>query len=161
MAKTTRATQALDKAGAPYEVFTYEYDAGAEKIGEHAAACLGVPAGEVLKTLMMLVDGRPVCVLVPSDRQASLKKVATAMKGKSAEMMKPAEAERVTGYLVGGISPFGQKRRFPVVMESGALELPLVFLNGGGRGVQVRLDPKKAAAALDAATAPILAEQLD
>lgn len=158
MAKTTRATQALDQAKIDYEVFTYDYDPDADKIGEHAAACLGVSAPEVLKTLMMLVDGRPVCVLVPSDRQSSLKKVAAAMKGKSAEMMKPAEAERITGYLVGGISPFGQKRRHPTLIEADALNHDRVFLNGGGRGVQVRLDPKQIAAVLGAVAADVSAQ---
>ena len=158
MAKTTRATQALDRVKIKYQVFTYDYDPSADKIGEHAAACLGAPASTVLKTLMMLVDARPVCVLVPSDRQASLKKVAAAMKGKSAEMMKPAEAERVTGYLVGGISPFGQKRQYPILVETGALAHEEVFLNGGGRGVQVRLDPKQIIQTLGGVAADVLAE---
>lgn len=158
MAKTTRATQALDRAKAAYEVFTYDYDPSADKIGEHAAVCLGVPAAQVLKTLMMLVDGRPACVVLPSDRQASLKKVAAALGGKSAEMMKPQEAERVTGYLVGGVSPFGQKRQYPTLIEESALAHPLVFVNGGGRGVQVRVDPRQAAAALNAKTAAIVAD---
>lgn len=158
MAKTTRATQALDRAKIAYEVFTYDYDAGAERIGEHAAACLGVPAAQVLKSLMMLVDGRAVCVLVPSDRQASLKRVAAAMKGKSADMMRPADAERVTGYLVGGISPFGQKRRHPAVVDAAAMAYDQVFLNGGGRGVQVRLSPKDLVAALEALVAEVTAE---
>lgn len=158
MAKTTRATQALDRAKIAYEVFTYDYDPSAERIGEHAAACLGVPAGQVLKTLMMLVDGRTVCVLLPSDRQASLKRVAAAMKGKSAEMMRPADAERVTGYLVGGVSPFGQKRRHPAIVDASAMGYDQVFLNGGGRGVQVRLSPKDLVAGLEALVAEITAE---
>lgn len=158
MAKTTRATQALDRAKIAYEVFTYDYDPGAERIGEHAAACLGVPAGQVLKTLMMLVDGRTVCVLLPSDRQASLKRVAAVLKGKSAEMMRPAEAERVTGYLVGGVSPFGQKRRHPAIVDVSAMGYDQVFLNGGGRGVQVRLNPKDLVAGLEALVAAVTAE---
>ncbi|HRJ60185.1 MAG TPA: Cys-tRNA(Pro) deacylase [Azospirillaceae bacterium] len=158
MAKTTRATQALDRAKIAYEVFTYDYDAGAARIGEHAAACLGVPAAQVLKSLMMVVDGRAVCVLVPSDRQASLKRVAAAMKGKSAEMMRPADAERVTGYLVGGVSPFGQKRRHPALVDASAMAFDQVFLNGGGRGVQVRLSPKDLVAGLEALVAEITAE---
>lgn len=158
MAKTTRATQALDRAKIAYEVFTYDYDPSAERIGEHAAACLGAPAGQVLKTLMMLVDGRAACVLVPSDRQASLKRVAAALKGKSAEMMRPADAERVTGYLVGGISPFGQKRRHPAIVDASAMGYDQVFLNGGGRGVQVRLNPKDLVAGLEALVVEVTAE---
>jgi Cys-tRNA(Pro)/Cys-tRNA(Cys) deacylase len=111
MSKTTRATLALDKAGVPYALRAYDYDASAEQIGLHAAESLGVSPDILLKTLMATVDGQPVCLLIPSDREASMKKVAAAFGGRSAAMMRPAEAERLTGYRVGGISPFGQKRR--------------------------------------------------
>ena len=111
MSKTTRATIALDRAGVAYALHEYDYDPNAERIGVHAAESLGVPAEIVLKTLMALVDGKPVCLLIPSDREAGMKKVAAAFRGKSAAMMRPAEAERLTGYHVGGISPFGQKTR--------------------------------------------------
>lgn len=156
--KTTRATVALDKAGAEYEVLTYEYDPDADRIGEHAAAALGVPAAIMLKTLMVLVDGRPAAVLVPSDRQASMKRIAAALGGKSAEMMKPADAERVTGYMVGGIGPFGQKRLFPTVIEITALDNPRVYMNGGGRGVQLRLDPRLVVELLNGKAAPVVAD---
>ena len=106
---------------------------------------------------MALVDGKPVCVIVPSDREVSMKKLAAAFGGKSAEMMKPADAERITGYKVGGISPFGQMRRSPVAIEAEALAHDLVYLNGGQRGVQVRLSPRDAHAALAALTASLVA----
>ena len=156
--KATRATTALDKAGAAYEVLTYEYDPDADRIGEHAAAALGVPAAIMLKTLMVLVDGRPAAVIVPSDRQASMKRIASALGGKSAEMMKPADAERLTGYMVGGISPFGQKRLFPTLIEVTALDNPLVYMNGGGRGVQIRLAPRLVVELLNGKAAPIVAD---
>lgn len=155
MSRATRATQALDRAGIAYGVHTYDYDPNAEKVGLHAAESLGVAPAMVLKTLMILLDGKPVCAVVPSDREVSMKKLAAALNGKSADMMKPADAERLTGYHVGGISPFGQKRQVPTVMEQDALKLGRVFLNGGQRGVQVAGDPKAFQQALGAVAASI------
>lgn len=86
-----------------------------------------------------------------------MKKLAAALGGKSAAMMKPADAERLTGYHVGGISPFGQKKQVPTAIESAALTEPHVFINGGQRGLQVRLDPKDAAQALNAVSAEVVA----
>jgi Cys-tRNA(Pro) deacylase len=102
---------------------------------------LGVPPSRVLKTLMATVDGKPVCVVVPSDREVAMKRLAAAFGGKSAQMVPPAEAERVTGYHVGGISPFGQRRPVPTIIEVSALEAETVFVNGGQRGLQVELSP--------------------
>ena len=157
MARTTPATRALDKAGIAYELHTYAYDPDADKVGLQAAEGLGVDPGTVLKTLMALVDGKPVCAVLPSDREVAMKKLAAAVGGKSAQMMKPAEAERLTGYHVGGISPFGQKRAVPVVLDECALALPKVFLNGGQRGLQVALAPAAARDALGAVVAAIVA----
>ena len=159
MSKTTRATDHLKKAGVAFSVHSYEYDPNADSIGLQAAQALGEPPSRVLKTLMTLVDGKPVCVIVPSDDEVSMKKLAAAAGGKSAEMMKPAEAERVTGYKVGGISPFGQKRRVPVVMEEAALAHDYVFMNGGQRGLQVKLDPRQAREVLDAKSAPLVTDR--
>jgi Cys-tRNA(Pro)/Cys-tRNA(Cys) deacylase len=111
----------------------------------------------VLKTLMALVDGKPVCVIVPSDREVSMKRLAAALGGKAAAMMKPAEAERISGYKVGGISPFGQIRRLPTLMEAAALAHDQVYINGGQRGLQVRLKPQDALSVLGATAAPIVA----
>jgi len=157
MSKTTRATQALDKAGIAYEVCTYAYDPDADKVGMQAAEALGAAPGMVLKTLMVLADGKPACVVVPSDREVSMKKLAAVLAVKSAQMMKPADAERLTGFVVGGISPFGQKRAVPTVIEETALELPQVFLNGGQRGLQVKLSPAEALKALGAKAAAVVA----
>ncbi len=104
---------------------------------------------------MALVDGKPACVIVPSDREVSMKRLAAAFGGKAAAMMKPAEAERVTGYKVGGISPFGQMRPVRAVIEEAALAHDLVFINGGQRGLQVRLSPRDAMAVLGAVAAPV------
>ncbi|WP_105370386.1 Cys-tRNA(Pro) deacylase [Neorhizobium huautlense] len=157
MSKTTRATQTLQKAGVAFTIVTYDYDPNADRIGLQAAEAIGEEPCRVLKTLMAEVDGKPVCVVVPSDREVSMKKLAAAFGGKSAAMMKPAEAERATGYHVGGISPFGQKKVVPTAIEIAALDEPHVYINGGQRGLQVRLDPKAARDVLKAVAASLVA----
>jgi len=157
MSKTTRATQALDKAGVAFTLHAYPYDPGAPRIGLHAAEALGEDPSRVLKTLMAEVDGRPVCVVVPSDREVSMKKLAAAFDGKSAGMMKAPDAERLTGFVVGGISPFGQKKAVPTAIEEMALLEERVYMNGGQRGLQVRLDPNDALKALGARAADLIA----
>jgi Cys-tRNA(Pro)/Cys-tRNA(Cys) deacylase len=150
MSKTTPATQFLDKAGVAYSLATYAYDPDADRVGLQAAEALGAPASEVLKTLIVKADGKPACVVLASDREVSMKKLAAALGAKSAEMAPVAEAERITGYRVGGVSPFGQKKRLPTVLDAEAAELPAAFVNGGQRGLQVRLAPKDLARVLDA-----------
>ncbi len=158
MSKVTRATQMLDRARVSFTVHTYDYDAGADKIGIQAAEALGESPARVLKTLMALVDGKPVCVIVPSDREVAMKKLAAAFGGKAAEMMKPDAAERITGFKVGGISPFGQMRPVRAAMEQDALKEDLVYMNGGQRGLQVRLKPQVAVKVLNAITASLVAQ---
>jgi Cys-tRNA(Pro)/Cys-tRNA(Cys) deacylase len=133
------------------------YDPDAESIGLQAAEALGEPPSRVLKTLMAELDGKPVCVVLPSDREVSMKKLAAALGGKSATMMKPADAERLTGYHVGGISPFGQKKVVPTAFEVTALSEPYVFVNAGQRGLQLRLDPNDAVRVMNAVAASIVA----
>lgn len=157
MSKTTRATQALAKAGISFTVHTYDYDPHAERIGMQAAEALGEDPARVLKTLMAELDGKPVCVIVPSDKEVSMKKLAAAFGGKSAAMMKPPLAEKLTGFVVGGISPFGQKKQVPTAIEIAALDEGYVYINGGQRGLQVRLDPKDALNTLGAIAASIVA----
>lgn len=157
MSKTTRATQMLTKAGVAFTVHSYDYDPNAERVGLQAAEALGEDPSRVLKTLMAEVDGKPVCCVVPSDREVSMKRLATAFGGKSAAMMKPADAERLTGYHVGGISPFGQKKLVPTAIEEAALSEAQVYINGGQRGLQVRLAPGDAKNALKAVAAPLIA----
>ena len=157
MSKVTRGTRMLEQAGIAFTVHSYDFDPDAESIGLQAAQSLGEPPERVLKTLMTLVDGKAACVIVPSDREVSMKTLAAALGGKSAQMMKPAEAERVSGYKVGGVSPFGQMRPVPVVLEQQAMAHELVYMNGGQRGLQVRLNPNDAAALLKAVVAPLVA----
>jgi Cys-tRNA(Pro)/Cys-tRNA(Cys) deacylase len=157
MSRTTPATLALTKAGIDFTVHAYDYDPDADSIGLAAAAALDEEPGRVLKTLMALVDGKPVLVIVPSDREVAMKKLAAAVGGKSAQMMKPADAERISGYKVGGISPFGQRKPLPAVIEADALAEDRVYINGGQRGLQVRLDPTAARDVLKATAARVSA----
>ena len=157
MSKATRATKMLEQACIAFTVHSYDYDPDADSIGMQAAEALGELPARVLKTLMALVDGKPVCMIVPSDHEVSMKKLAAAFGGKSAQMMKPAEAERISGYKVGGISPFGQMRRLPTAIEEQALAHDLVYINGGQRGLQVRLNPRDAMKVLDAKAALLIA----
>ena len=150
MSKSTRATQALDKLGVKFTIHAYDYDPDAASIGLQAAESLGVEPSRVLKTLMAEADGKPVCAVVPSDCEVSMKKLAAAFGAKTARMMRPADAERLTGYHVGGISPFGQKKRVLVAIEQAALAHASVFLNGGQRGLQIELDPHDAVKAAGA-----------
>ena len=157
MAKSTRATQMLTKLGVAHEVRSYDYDPEAQRTGLQAAEALGEDPSRVLKTLMAEVDGKPVCVVIPSDQEVSMKKLAAAFGGKSASMMKAPDAERLTGFVVGGISPFGQKKAVPTAIEEMALLEDLVYMNGGQRGLQVRLDPNDAREALGAKAADLTA----
>lgn len=157
MSKVTRATKMLADMNIAFTVHSYDYDPAASRIGLAAAEALQEEPGRVLKTLMARVDGKPVCVIVPSDCEVSMKRLAAAFHGKSAEMMKPADAERLSGYKTGGISPFGQMRKAPAAIEETALAHELVYINGGQRGLQVRLSPRDVAAALDAIVAPLVA----
>jgi Cys-tRNA(Pro)/Cys-tRNA(Cys) deacylase len=150
MSKETRATLELGRLGIAFSLHTYDYDPEAESIGMQAAEAMGAEPRRVLKTLMAEVDGKPVCVIVPSDAEVSMKKLAAAFGGKAAKMMRPGDAERLTGYRVGGISPFGQKKKVPTAIEQTALAQAKVFLNGGQRGLQLELDPKDASHALGA-----------
>lgn len=157
MSSSTQATLALTRAGVSFSVHHYDYDPGADRIGLQAAEAIGEPPHRVLKTLMVEVDGKPACTVIPSDCELSMKRVAAAFGGKGAQMMKPAAAERLTGFRVGGISPFGQKRKVPTAIEAAALGEAYVIINGGQRGLMVQLAPGDAVKALAAIAAPLVA----
>ncbi|EFL49950.1 ybaK/ebsC protein [Solidesulfovibrio fructosivorans JJ]] len=157
MAQKTRATVVLSQAGVPFTTVRYAYEADSHHIGLHAAAAIGEDASRVLKTLMVSVDGKPACAVVPSDGELSMKRVAAAFGGKSAKMLPPAEAERVTGYHVGGISPFGMRKKVPTAMEEAVFTEASVVTNAGQRGEMVRLAPEDALRVLGAVRAPLLA----
>jgi len=141
MAKGTPATLALTKARVAFTLHEYDYDPNAERIGMQAAEALGVSPARLLKTLMAKAGNAIVCVLVPSDQEVSLKKLAAAAGAKDAAMLAAHEAERITGYRVGGISPFGQKKRVRVFIAQSALAHDTIVVNGGRRGLQIELKP--------------------
>ena len=117
----------------------------------------GLDPALTLKTLMVEVDGKPACCVIPSDRQLSMKKVAAAFGGKSAAMMPPPKAEKLTGYKVGGISPFGQRRPVPTAIDATAATAERVWINAGQRGLLLGIAPADALAAIPAIAAPLIA----
>jgi len=155
MAKGTPATSALEKAGLAFKLHEYDYDPNAERIGMQAADALGVSPSRLLKTLMAKAGGAVICVLIASDREVSLKKLAAAAGAKDAAMLPPAEAERITGYHVGGISPLGQKKRVKVFIDVAALLHPTIVFNGGRRGLQIEIAPAELVKLLDATAAEL------
>jgi Cys-tRNA(Pro)/Cys-tRNA(Cys) deacylase len=152
----TQGLKVLEAAGVAVTLHPYSYDPGAEAVGL-AAAALGLDPGLTLKTLMVEVDGRPCCCVLPSDRQLSMKKVAAAFGAKSAAMMLPAKAEKLTGYKVGGISPFGQKRAVPTAVEVSVCGAERVWINAGARGLLLGIDPQAALAACGGVAAALIA----
>ncbi len=155
MAKATPATTALEKAGVAFSLHEYDYDPNAPRIGMQAAEALGIEPARLLKTLMAKASNTIVCVMVPSDKEVSLKRLAAAAGAKEAAMLPPAEAERITGYHVGGISPLGQRRRAAVFIERTALNHPTVLVNGGRRGLQIEIAPLDLMRAVDAKAADL------
>jgi Cys-tRNA(Pro)/Cys-tRNA(Cys) deacylase len=145
----------LEKAGVAFNLHEYDYDPNAERIGMQAAEALGVEPARLLKTLMARADNAVVCVLAPSNREVNLKKLAHAAGAKSAAMLGAAEAERITGFHVGGISPFGQKKRVRVFIERSALAFPRIVVNGGRRGLQVEMARSDLMSLLSATAAEI------
>ena len=137
----TTATIALDRAKIPYKLHEYEHDARRESYGLEASEALGVPPEQVFKTLVAAVDGSLTVGVVPVHRQLDLKALAAATGGKRAVMAEVAAAERATGYVAGGISPVGQKRRLPVVVDESALSLGAMFCSAGRRGLEIEITP--------------------
>jgi len=156
MSKTTPATLALGKANIAFTLATYEYDPNAERVGLQAAESMGVSPDQVFKTLMAELDGKPICAIVPSDEEVNMKKLAAALGGKSAHMMKPADAERLTGYKVGGISPLGQRKAVPTALDELATLHEEIFINGGQRGLQIRIRPDDLVATLKCTLADLV-----
>lgn len=138
---STPATVTLDRAGIPFVRHTYAHDPAAPSYGLEAAAALGVPPERVFKTLLVAVPSGLAVGVVPVDGLLDLKAMASALGTKSAAMAEPAAAERSTGYVVGGISPVGQRRPLPTVVDSSAAGFPTVFVSGGRRGFDIELSP--------------------
>jgi Cys-tRNA(Pro)/Cys-tRNA(Cys) deacylase len=137
----TPATLALARAGVTFTTHLYEHDPRSSSFGLEAAQALGLSPDEVFKTLMALVDGRPVIAVVPVSGSLDLKALAAVAGGRRAEMADPAQAARLTGYVVGGISPIGQKRPLPTYIDETAELFDEVFVSGGRRGLDIGLAP--------------------
>ncbi len=147
---------ALDAAGVSYRLHEFSADPTKRGFGQAAALALGVELERVFKTLIATVDeSEHVVAIVPVSGQLSLKDLAAAVHGKRAEMCPPDTAERLTGYVVGGISPFGQKRSLPVVIDETSVLFDTIFVSGGRRGLDIEIAPDDLVAVLEAVTAPI------
>jgi Cys-tRNA(Pro)/Cys-tRNA(Cys) deacylase len=138
---STPATVALDRAGVTYSRHPYEHDPAATSYGLEAAAALGVDPAQVFKTLLVDTGATLAVGVVPVDGQLDLKAVASALGVKSVTMADPTAAERSTGYVVGGISPVGQKRTLPTVLDDTAYGFGTVYVSGGRRGFDIGLSP--------------------
>ncbi|MGO4360177.1 Cys-tRNA(Pro) deacylase [Terrabacter sp. 2TAF16] len=152
---STPATVALDRAGIPYSRHPYEHDPAAASYGLEAAASLGVEPSRVFKTLLVDTGATLAVGVVPVDGQLDLKAVAAALGVKSVTMADPAAAERSTGYVVGGISPVGQKRALPTVLDETAYGFGTVYVSGGRRGFDIGLAPEDLASVTRARRARI------
>ncbi|HEU5427311.1 MAG TPA: Cys-tRNA(Pro) deacylase [Actinocrinis sp.] len=155
VSKGTPATVALTQAKVSFDVHAYDHDSNAQSYGTEAAEAMGVAAERVFKTLLADVDGKLVVAVVPVSGQLDLKALANAVGGKKAAMADPAAAERATGYVLGGISPLGQRKKLPTVIDESALEYETVFCSAGKRGLEIELAPADLVRLTSARTAPI------
>ncbi|MFE2279262.1 Cys-tRNA(Pro) deacylase [Streptomyces sp. NPDC059454] len=151
----TPATVALTAAGVPFTVHSYDHDPTHPSYGEEAAEAMGVSPDRVFKTLVADVDGALTVAVVPVAGQLDLKALAAAAGGKRATMADPALAERTTGYVRGGISPLGQRRRLPTVLDESATLHETICVSAGRRGLEVELSPTDLTGLTSATLAPI------
>ncbi len=151
----TPATVALSRAGIAFTTHSYDHDPRQESFGHEAADALGLSTLEVFKTLLAKVDGSAVVAVVPVAGTLDLKALAVAAGGRRAEMCDRATAQRLTGYVIGGISPIGQKRALPTYVDESVLVLDQVYVSGGRRGLDVGLSPSDLVAITNATCAPI------
>jgi Cys-tRNA(Pro)/Cys-tRNA(Cys) deacylase len=151
----TPATVAASDAGIDFTTHAYAHDPASASYGEEAAEALGVRTDRVFKTLVADVDGSLTIAVVPVSASLDLKALASATGGKRAAMADPAAAERSTGYVRGGISPLGQRRALPTVLDASASAHPTIYVSAGRRGLEIELSPASLAALTAATTAPI------
>lgn len=137
----TPATALLDKQRVAHTLHAYSHDPRHESYGLEAAEALGLVPERVFKTLVAEVDGKLAVGVVPVTSQLDLKGLAAALKGKKAKMAEVAAAERATGYVAGGISPLGQKKRLPIVLDESAEQHETIFCSAGRRGLEVEITP--------------------
>lgn len=153
--KGTPATALLARQKVVHQVHEYAHDPRSESYGTEAAEVMGQPAERVFKTLVAEVDGRLTIGVVPVAGQLDLKALAAAVGGKKARMADVAAAERATGYVAGGISPLGHRKRLPVVVDSSATTFETIFCSGGRRGLEIEVAPADLIKLAQATVAPI------
>jgi len=151
----TPATVALTSAGVPFTIHSYDHDPSHPSYGEEAAEAMGVSPDRVFKTLVADVDGALTVAVVPVAGSLDLKALATAVGGKRAAMADPSLAERTTGYVRGGISPLGQRKKLPTVLDASAATHPTICVSAGRRGLEVELSPDDLTTLTGAVIAPI------
>ena len=151
----TPALVLLQRSGVGHTVHAYEHDPAAESFGMEAAEALGLDPATVFKTLLAEVDGSPVVAIVPVAGHLDLKGLAAARGGKRARMMEVSAAERLTGYVAGGISPLGQRKALPTVIDASAASLAVMYVSGGQRGLDIGIAPQDLVQLTDATYAPI------
>lgn len=156
---STPATTLLDRQRVAHTVHAYDHDPRSSSYGAEASEALGVPPERVFKTLVADVDGRLTVAVVPVASQLDLKALAAAAGGKRAAMADVTAAERATGYVAGGISPLGQRKRLPVIVDASALALATIFCSAGRRGLQIELAPADLVRAANALVARIAQPQ--
>ncbi|WP_416391299.1 Cys-tRNA(Pro) deacylase [Alloalcanivorax xenomutans] len=137
----TPAVKAAEKAGVAFRTYSYQADPQAPSYGLEAADALGLPVEQVFKTLLAMVDERPQVAMVPVHKQLDLKALAKAAGGKKAAMADAAVAQRLTGYVLGGISPLGQKKRLPLWLDHSAESQGVLYMSGGRRGLEIEMAP--------------------
>jgi Cys-tRNA(Pro)/Cys-tRNA(Cys) deacylase len=141
--RITPAVRAMEEAGIAFQLLEYDYDPSTDEIGLQAAHALGRTPASVFKTLIVALEsGELICAIIPSDARLNLKMIASAAGAKKAELSNPKKAERATGYVIGGISPLGQRRRLQTFIDTSALALEEIVVNGGRRGLQIVLKPQ-------------------
>ncbi len=160
-AQGTRAVDAARRAGIPHTLHEYAHEeraslkAGGRGYALEAVEALGLDAARVFKTIVVRVDGRLGLVVVPADAEVDLKAAADALGGRKAAIADPADAERATGYVLGGISPLGTRRPMPVVLDASAADHPTIHLSAGRRGLQIELAADDLVRATKARLAPV------
>lgn len=138
----TPALQTLQAANIDYQLFEYQHSTVMEHgYAKDTAEILGVSEDEVYKTLLVEVDGKPAVAVIPASHTLNFKRMAKALKGKHAQMMDPVKAQRLTGYVTGGISPLGQRTQYPTIIDSSALEQEKILISGGKRSLSVAVNP--------------------
>lgn len=152
----TPAIRKLEQLKIAFRLHEYHHDETAEAFGLEAAAKLNLPPERVFKTLVVSADKKLAFAIIPVAEKLSLKKIAAALGAKSATMADPAEAERATGYVVGGISPLGGRKRMPAILDQSALTFDTIYLSAGRRGLQLELKPSDLLRAAEAKPSDLL-----